>query len=76
MMETAMNGFRNSGVWCVHLFVYMGADFAPSIVTDQPETIQLEKPTGEGIENLILSSAHVSKLASLNKLQAIMDIFM
>jgi hypothetical protein len=67
MMEMAMNGFRKSGLWGVHPFVFMDVDFAPSIVTDRPGAIQQEKPTGEGTENFILSSARASKPASLKQ---------
>jgi hypothetical protein len=62
--EVAMNGFRNSGLWPVDHFVFMDDDFAPSIFTGLPETIQLEKPTSDRIENLSLSSAHAGKLAT------------
>jgi hypothetical protein len=42
-METAMNGFKNSGMWPVDLYLFMDDDFAPYMVTDRPETIQLQK---------------------------------
>jgi hypothetical protein len=45
----------------------MDDDFAPSMVIVQPGTIQLEKPTGEAIENFILSSAHASQPANLKQ---------
>lgn len=60
-----MNGFRKSGLWGVHPFVFMDVHFVPSIVTDRPGEIQQEKPTGEGTENFIFSSARPSKPASL-----------
>jgi hypothetical protein len=42
-METAMNGFRNNGMWPVDRYFFMDDDFAPYTVTDRPETIQLQK---------------------------------
>jgi hypothetical protein len=35
-METAMNGFRNGGLWPVDSSVLTNADFAPSVVTRPP----------------------------------------
>jgi hypothetical protein len=44
-METAM-----SGLWPTDCCVFKDADSAPSMVTNRPETIQLEKsPFGTGI---------------------------
>jgi hypothetical protein len=51
--ETAMNGFRNRGLWPVDHFVFMDDDFAPSIVTERPETIQLQ--AGLRISALLLT---------------------
>jgi hypothetical protein len=62
--EMAMNGFRNSGLWPVDHFVFTDDNFAPSIFTDLPETIQLEKPISDRIENLSVSSAHAGKSAN------------
>jgi hypothetical protein len=42
-METAMNWFRNSGRWPAGRCVFTDADFAPSMVTDRPETVRLEE---------------------------------
>jgi hypothetical protein len=42
----------------------MDSDFAPSMVIDQPEIIQLEKPTAGQTENFRLRSAHAAKPAS------------
>lgn len=67
MMETAKNGCRNSGLWCVDRFVFLDDDFAPFMVIDRPGTIQLEKPRGKVIENFILSSAHAPKPAHLTQ---------
>lgn len=39
-METAINGFRATGLWPVDRHVFTDADFAPSAVTDQPEAQQ------------------------------------
>lgn len=62
--EMSMNGFRNSGLWPVYHFMFTDDDFAPSIFTDLPETLQLEKPTSDRIENLSLNSAHAGKSAN------------
>jgi hypothetical protein len=56
-METAMNGYRDSG-----RYVFTDDDFTPSIATNRPETIKLERPNAEGIENFRLSSSHVASL--------------
>jgi hypothetical protein len=61
--ETTMNGLRNSRLWPADRFVFTD-DFAPSIVTDRPQTIQLEKATADGIENFCLTSAHGAKSAT------------
>jgi hypothetical protein len=55
-MQTAMNGLWNSGLWPVDRSVVTDDDFAPSLVTDRPETVQLQKPTAYGTENFSLSS--------------------
>jgi hypothetical protein len=49
-METAMNGFRNSGLWPVDRRVFTDDDFTPYMVTDRPGTIQLEKQTAVGTD--------------------------
>jgi hypothetical protein len=63
-METAVNGFRNSGLWPVDRCVFTGDDVAPSMVIDRPEIIQLERPTTEWIDYFILSPAHAAKPAA------------
>jgi hypothetical protein len=35
-METAMNGFRNRGLWPVDRCVFTDDDFVPSMVTNRP----------------------------------------
>jgi hypothetical protein len=64
IMETAMNGSRNGGLWSVDRGVFTDDDFAPSMVADRTETIQLKRPTAEGIENFGLSSAHAAEPAT------------
>jgi hypothetical protein len=56
-----MNGFRNSVLWPADRFVFTDGDFASSMVTDRPETFQLEKTTATGTEHLSLSSALAAK---------------
>jgi hypothetical protein len=60
-METAMNGFRNSGLWPVDHFVFTDDNFAPSMVTDRPGTVQLERQTAVRTEYFSLSYAHAAK---------------
>jgi hypothetical protein len=60
-METAVSGFGNTGLWSVDRCVFKDDVIAPSLVTDRPETIQLEKRTADGIGNFSLGSAHAAK---------------
>lgn len=39
-MQTAMDEFRNNGLWSADRYVIEDDDFAPSMPTDRPETIQ------------------------------------
>jgi hypothetical protein len=59
--EKVVNVFRNRGLWSVDRYVFTHDDFAPSIVTDPPETIQAEKPAADGIENFSPSSVYEAK---------------
>jgi hypothetical protein len=63
-METTKNGFKNSGLWPVDRYVFTDDDFAPSTVTDQPETIELQKITPAGIERFGLGSAYATMPAT------------
>jgi hypothetical protein len=66
-MEKAKNGFRNSGLWPANSCVFTDDDIAPSMVTNRPETIQLEKTTADGIEHFSLSSAYAAKPETLKQ---------
>jgi hypothetical protein len=44
-MESTMNLPGNSRFWFVDLSVFTDDDFAPSMTTDRPETVQLEEPS-------------------------------
>jgi hypothetical protein len=48
-------------VWPVDRFVFKDDDFAPSVVTDRPGTIQLERQTAVGTVYFSLSYAHAAK---------------
>jgi hypothetical protein len=50
-VETAMNRFRNTGLWPVDRFVFTDGDFATSTVTDRPETIKQVKITAHMTEH-------------------------
>jgi hypothetical protein len=63
-METTMDGFRNSGLWPVDRYVFTDDDFAPSTVTDRPETIELQKIAAAGIEHFGLGSAYATMPAT------------
>jgi hypothetical protein len=62
--QRAVNGFRNSELWPVDRCVFTDDDFAPSMATDQPQTIQREGPPSEGSENFSLSSVLAAKPAT------------
>jgi hypothetical protein len=63
-MQTAMNMFRNGGLWYADRCVFADVDFAPSIITDLPGTIQLEKPSADEIENFSMTFVHKDKLGT------------
>jgi hypothetical protein len=41
--------------------VFTDDEFAPSMVTDRPETVQLEKPSADGIEKFSPSSPNADQ---------------
>jgi hypothetical protein len=45
----------------VDRYVFTDDDFAPSVITDRPETNQIEKQMADGFEIFSLSSAHAAK---------------
>jgi hypothetical protein len=56
-----MNCFDNCGFWFANSSVFKGDNFAPSMVTDQPETIQQGKPSADRVENFSPNSPHAAK---------------
>jgi hypothetical protein len=58
-----MNGYRKTGLWPVDRYIFTDDDFAAFMVTERPETIQLEKPTAEETEHFSVSSTHAAKPA-------------
>jgi hypothetical protein len=64
-MQTDVDGLRNNGMCPADRCVFADDDFALSMTTDRPETIQREKPTAEGIENFSLISTHASQPATV-----------
>jgi hypothetical protein len=63
-METAMNGFKNSGLWHVDRNVFMDADFAPSAVTHATHVAKPATPKENPENNGYIPVQKISPLPS------------